>query len=170
MDDFDKFFQIGKISYNILKYIPDLAKITYQGQLHSTETKRKYADDSYKNKKVIESNIQRTANHYTNFQNVQLCFPTKIKVEMDEDNDATAGKIPVNNFFTHWIKEIDIKRYGDDMLNLPLTNTVDIYRYSNELLKYMLKDVLKTIQNDLLYSKDKVVIYSYNNDRRVYHT
>ena len=76
----------------------------------------------------------------------------------------------VKYFFTHWIKEIDIKRYVDDMLNLPLTNTVDIYRYSNELLKYMLKDVLKTIQNDLLYSKDKVVIYSYNNDRRVYHT
>ena len=46
------------------------------------------------------------------------------------------------------------------MLNLPLTNTVDIYRYSNELLKYMLKDALKTIQNDLLYSKDKAVIYS----------
>ena len=160
MDDFDKFFQIGKISYNILKYIPDLAKITYQRQLHSTETKRKYTDDSYKNKKVIESNIQRTANHYTNFQNVQLCLPTKIKVATDEDNDATAGKIPVNNFFTHWIKEIDIKRYVDDMLNLPLTNTVDIYRYSNELLKYMLKDALKTIQNDLLYSKDKAVIYS----------
>ena len=29
MDEFDKFFQIGKISY-MLKYIPGLAKIGYQ--------------------------------------------------------------------------------------------------------------------------------------------
>ena len=33
MDEFDKFFQIGKISYNMLKYIPGLAKIGYQGAI-----------------------------------------------------------------------------------------------------------------------------------------
>ena len=54
---------------------------------------------------------------------------------------------------------------------MPLTNTVDIYRYSDELLKHMLKDVFETIENDLLlYSKKKVVIYGNNNDRRAYHT
>ena len=52
----------------MLKYIPGLAKIGYQGQFLGTETKRKYADESYKNKKVIEFNVQLTANHYTNFQ------------------------------------------------------------------------------------------------------
>ena len=51
MDGFDQFFQTGKISYNMLKYIPGLAKLGYQGQLYSTETKRKYAHESYKNKK-----------------------------------------------------------------------------------------------------------------------
>ena len=51
MDDFDKFFKTRKISYNMLRYIPGLAKIAYQGQLHSTETERKYAYDSYRNKK-----------------------------------------------------------------------------------------------------------------------
>ena len=61
MDDFDKFFNNGKIYYNMLKYIPGLAKIGCQGQLHSTETKRKHADKSYKNKKVIEFNVQLTA-------------------------------------------------------------------------------------------------------------
>ena len=53
---------------------------------------------------------------------------------------------------------------------MPLINTVDIYRYSDELLKHMLKDVFETIENDLLYSKKKVVIYGNNNDRRAYHT
>ena len=81
MDDFNKFFETGKISYNILKYMPGLAKLGYQGQLYSTETKRKYIDDTYKGKKVIEFNVQLTANHYSNFQNVYLCFPMKIKWE-----------------------------------------------------------------------------------------
>ena len=53
---------------------------------------------------------------------------------------------------------------------LPLTNTADIYRYSHKLLKHMPKYALKTIQNDLLHSKEKVVIYSDNNDRRAYYT
>ena len=58
MDDFDKFFRNGKISYNMLKYIPGLAKAAYQGQLEKTETRRKYLDDSYKGQKVIEFKIQ----------------------------------------------------------------------------------------------------------------
>ena len=51
MDDFDNFFRDGKISYNMLKYILSLEKAAYQGKLEKTETKRKYADDSYKGKK-----------------------------------------------------------------------------------------------------------------------
>lgn len=55
MEDFDKFFKTGKISYNMLKYMPGLAKAAYQGQLKSTETKRKYGDDS--NMETIQSNL-----------------------------------------------------------------------------------------------------------------
>ena len=90
MDDFDQFLQTGKLSYSMLKYIPGLAEITFQGKLHSTETKRKFEDDSYKNKKVIEFNVQCSANHYANFQNVHLRFPIKIKWAADEDNNITA--------------------------------------------------------------------------------
>ena len=42
-----------------------------------------------------------------------------------------------NNFFTHWIKELDIKTYGDDIPILPLTITVEIYKYSDAILKHM---------------------------------
>ena len=143
VDDFDKFFNTRKISYNMLKYIPSLAKICDQGQLHSTETKRKYADKSYKNRKVIEFNVQLTANHYTNFENVHLCFPIKIKSAADNSNVIAAGVITVSNVFAHCIKEADIKRCGDDIPILPLTNTIDVYRYSDELLKHMPKDALK---------------------------
>ena len=46
MDDFDKFFRTGKVSYNMLRYIPGLVKVGHQGQVLSTGMKRKYADDT----------------------------------------------------------------------------------------------------------------------------
>ena len=64
MNDFDKFFRTGKVSYNMLRYIPGLTKVGYQGQLHSTETKRKYADNTYENKKV-SYRIQLSTNERT---------------------------------------------------------------------------------------------------------
>ena len=42
MDDFNKLFRNGKISYNMLKYIPGLAKAANQSQLEKTETKRRF--------------------------------------------------------------------------------------------------------------------------------
>ena len=54
------------------------------------------------------------------------------------------------------MKELDIKRYGDDIPILPLTNTVEIYKYSDAILKDMKNDALKTVQNDLLYANKKV--------------
>ena len=59
MDDFDKFFRTRKVSYNMLRYIPGLAKFGCQGQPHSTEMKRNYADDTSKNKKVIKFIVER---------------------------------------------------------------------------------------------------------------
>ena len=115
-------------------------------------------DDTYKNKIVIEFNVQLTKGHYTNFQNVHLCFLLKFKSAADNNNNLAATIVTVNNFFAHWVKEIDIKRYSDDIPIPPLTNTVDIYRYSDEALKHMPEKALKTIENSLLYSKKLVVI------------
>ena len=52
IDDLEKFFNNGKLSYSMLKYIPDLAKVGYQGQLYLTETKRKYAMTLTKTRKL----------------------------------------------------------------------------------------------------------------------
>ena len=51
---------------------------------------------------------------------------------------------------------------------LPTTNTVEIYKYSDALLKHIPKNALAVIQNDLLYSKKKVK--SPDDDRRDKHT
>ena len=49
-----------------------MAKAAYQGQLEGTETKRKYADESYRGKKIIEFSVQLVANQYTNFNNTKF--------------------------------------------------------------------------------------------------
>ena len=74
MNDFDKIFRTGKVSYNMLRYIPSLTNVYSQGQIHSTEVKRKYPDDTYNNKKVIEFNVQLTKGRYTNSQSVHFAF------------------------------------------------------------------------------------------------
>ena len=49
-----------------------------------------------------------------NFHNVHLVFPLKIKKKTNTANNIATTATTVNNFFAHWIKEIDIKRLGDD--------------------------------------------------------
>ena len=74
--------------------------------------------------------------------------------------------ITVNNyFFAHWIKEIDIKCYGDDLQILPTDNPTDIYRYFDKILKLLLRNVLKTFEITLLHSRKKPVLTG-NCDRR----
>ena len=59
-DDFEKFSKNGKVSHSMLGYILSLVKIGYQVRLYSTQTIRTYADNTYKNKKVVELNVQLT--------------------------------------------------------------------------------------------------------------
>ena len=42
------------------------------------------------------------------------------------------------------LRKLILKDMTDDILILPLSNTVDIYRYSDEILKHMPKKALKT--------------------------
>ena len=58
---------------------------------------------------------------------------------------------------------------GDNTPILPTTNTVDIYKYSDAILKHIPKNALAIIQNDLLYSKKKVKLPD-DEDRRKKHT
>ena len=75
----------------------------------------------------------------------------------------------VNTFFAYFVKEIDLKRYGDEIRILPTNNTVNIYRYSEAMIKYMPDDSLKTYDETLLCSK-KAVKLTNNVDRRPNNT
>ena len=168
-DNLQNFIERGQAEGPLLRYLPGLAKPLYQGQIKGTIEKRAYADDTYKDLKTAEFNIQLSSNQYMNFHNVHLVFPMKIKKSTNVANNLTATDITVNNFFAHWIKEIDIKRLGDDTPILPTTNSVEIYKYSDVILKHIPKNALAVIENDLLYSKKKVTL-PVGEDRRDNHT
>ena len=168
-DNLQNFIEKGQAEGPLIRYLPGLAKPLYQGQIKGTIEKRAYADDTYKDLKTAEFNIQLSSNQYMNFHNVHLVFPMKIKKSTNVANNLTATDITVNNFFAHWIKEIDIKRLGDDTPILPTTNTVEIYKYSDAILKHIPKNALAVIENDLLYSKKKVTL-PVGEDRRDNHT
>ena len=169
IDNFMKLFEEGKGPGELVRYIPGLTKPLFQGQIDGTQEKKAFADDTYKDLKTAEFTIQLSSNHYMNFHNVHIVFPLKIKKKTNVANDILATEITVNNFFAHWIKEIDIKRLGDDVPVLPTTNTIEIYKYSDAMLKHVPKKALKVIENDLLYSRKKVKLPA-GEERRDEHT
>ena len=156
VDKLEKFYKTGSSPENLIRYIPGLAKPIYQGQISAMVDRKDYTDDTYRVLKIATFNIQLSANIYMNFHDVHLVFPLRIKKKTDDANEIDDGEITVNNFFAHWIKEIDIKCYGDDLPVLPLTNTVGIYKYSDAKLKHVEDDALEVLQYNLLYSKKKV--------------
>lgn len=93
---------------------------------------------------TLEFNIKLPANNYMNWNSVHICLPIQIRNSTTEAADKDAAMITVNKLLAHWIKEITIKRYGDNLQILPTTNTTEIYRYSGSMLKHMPKDALKT--------------------------
>ena len=103
----------------------------------------------------MEFTIELTADHYLN---IILCLPITFRKKSNKAQAIYGNIIPVNNFFTHWIKDVNIRRYGDDIAILPINKTMDIYRYSDAMLKHLPDKVLATFQKNLLYSKKPVII------------
>ena len=94
-----------------------------------------------------------------------IVLPIQIRKATDTSADIDATLITVNNFFAHWLKEVDIKRYPGDIHILPTNNTVGIYRYSEKMLKHLPAKALDTIKETLLYNKTKAIIPE-SRDRR----
>ena len=148
-------YDTGKVDADVLRYIPGMSKIMYQGQLDHIETKKCYVESTYTNKEMMEFNINITANHYVNFSNMVLCLPVTFRKTATNTAAIERDLIPVNNFFAHWIKDVIVRRYGDDVAVLPINTVLEVYRYSEAMLKHLPDDVLATFQNQLLYSKKK---------------
>ena len=133
-----------KYDADLRKYIPGLLDLAIQGMLDDIDTREKVVHPSFKDME-----------HYVNPNSIHICFPIKIKRKTNNDWDIDSNMITVNNF-PHWIKEISITKYGSDKDLPPTFSPWEVYQYSNQLLKHLPSDALKTIQKTLLYSKKTV--------------
>ena len=136
------------MDYDFIRYLPGVEKISRQGQIYP---QRVYASPGWSYLRTFEFNMLLTADTATDFDNMHLCIPMQIKNNSNAANDIVDDLMIVNNFFVQFVTEIDIRRYGNDIRILSTNNNVDVYRYSDAMLKYMLDDALKTYE-ETLYS------------------
>ena len=139
---------MGRMDYDFIRYLPGMEKISRQGQIYP---QRVYASPGWSYLRTFEFNMLLTADTATDFDNMHLCIPMQIKNNSNAANDIVDDLMIVNNFFVQFVTEIDIRRYGNDIRILSTNNNVDVYRYSDAMLKYMLDDALKTYE-ETLYS------------------
>ena len=170
IDKITTLYDTGRMDKDVIKYIPGMAPVSYQGQIDFVDTKRTYAASTYSDMQQLEFNLEVVNNHYINFSNMVLCLPIPFRKRTNKAAAIDATMIPVNNFFANWIKDVTVKCYGDDIAVLSINTTLDTYRYSESMLKHMRKDALATFQKELLYSKKRVIIKGNTantlNDRR----
>ena len=137
---------MGKYDEDLAKYIPGLMDLAIQGMLDDIDTREKVAHPSYKDKKQLDFQILLTENYYVNPANIHICFPIKIKKKSNNFSDIDDDLITVNKIFAHVVKEISITKYGSDRELPPQFSPWEIYQYSDQILKHLPKDDLKTIQ------------------------
>ena len=157
---------MGKYDADLAKYIPGLTDLAIQGMLDDIDTREKVAHPSYKDKEQLDFQILLTENYYVNPANIHICFPIKILKSSDNTADIDSDLITVNNFFAHWVKEISITKYGSDKELPPTFSPWEVYQYSDQMLKHLPKDSLKTIEKTHLYSKLPIYFASTLYDRR----
>ena len=148
----------GEVDSDILRYVPGMNKIMYQGQIGYIDTKKTYAASTYTDMEQMKFTIELMADHYLKFSNIILCLPITFRKKSNKAQVIDGDIIPLNNFFIHWIKDVNIRRYGDDIAILPINKTMDIYKYSYAMLKHLPDKALATFQKNLLYSKKPVII------------
>ena len=164
------FIKMGKYDADLAKYIRGLMELAIQGMLDNIDTRGKVAHPSYKDKEQLDFQILLTENYYVNPANIHICFPIKIKKKSNNSSDIDDDLITVNNFFAHWVKEISITKYGSDRELPPTFSPWEIYQYSDQMLKHLPKDDLKTIQKTFLYSKKPVYYGNTPYERRNFNS
>ena len=151
-------------------YIPRTLDLVFQGMIEKIMTIEQPADTTYSDKEILDFELILDNNYYTNLKSLHLCFPIRFKKLSNIAHNLDVDIYPVNNFFAHWIREIDIRKYGTKNSLIPTPTPKEIFRYSDSMLKHLPKNALKMIERDLLYSKKPVIVpgnegrRSHNND------
>ena len=88
LDKISTLYDSGKMDKDVMKYIPGMAPISYQGQIDYVDTKRTYAASTYSDMQQLEFNLEVINNHYINFSTMVLCLPISFQ---KKTNKGTAN-------------------------------------------------------------------------------
>ena len=110
IDKITTLYDTGRMGKDVMKYIPGMAPVSYQGQIDFVDTKRTYPASTYSDMQQLEFNLEVVNNHYINFSNMVLCLPIAFRKRTNKAAAIDATMIPVNNFFAHWIEDVTVKR------------------------------------------------------------
>ena len=146
----------GTADASLKRYIPDLSNVLRQGKIFNIVPKKAYITSTYSNKKTLKFTIELAANTHTNYSSMCIVFPIQIKKSADKTTNV--NMITANKIFCHWLKEIDARRYPEEVRILPTNNTVKIYQYAAQQLKHLPSKSLDDIRELLLYEKKAVVL------------
>ena len=97
----------------------------------------------------LDFQILVTDNCYNNPNSIHISLLMKIKKKKKktiENSDIDSDLITVNNFFTHFVKDIGITKYESDKELIPTFPTYEVYWYSDAMLKDLPKDALKQLK------------------------
>ena len=135
----------GIYDAEIARYIPGTLDLVFQGMMENIKTIEHPADLLYKDKETLDFELNLDENYYTNLKGLHICFPIRFRKLSNPAQDLDPNLLPINNFFAHWIKEIDITKYGANKSLIPTTTPQEVYRYSDAMLKHLPKNALKMI-------------------------
>ena len=68
-------YDTRKIDADVLRYVPGMNKIMYQGQLNYIETRKVHTSSTYTDMEQLEFVIELTADKFLNFSTIELCLP-----------------------------------------------------------------------------------------------
>ena len=166
VDDLAKLWSKGQMEQSLVRYIPGLTKPARQGQIARIEDQIIYADQAYTDMKMLQFSLRLPTNGHTNFSTMELVLPVYFAKKSNKAVKLDATVCTVNNFFTHWVKEIDITRGNEQHKILPTNNITPIYDHARKILKHLPSDVLNSVRENLLYDKTPVWLPLVETDRR----
>ena len=100
-----KVWDDGIMEFDLIRYLPGMAKISRQGQICNIQPQRVYASPNWYDLRTFEFNVMLNCRYSNKFYNMHL----NIALQTKKQNKNTANNIEdnlmtVNNFFAIFIK------------------------------------------------------------------
>ena len=97
------------------------------------------ASPLYKDKEVLDLELILDNNFYANLKSLHICFSLHIIKLSNSAANLHANIYLMNNFLAHWVKEIDILKYGTNKSLIPRKSIYTLTRCLNICQKNTLK-------------------------------